>query len=149
MSGITSPRGSGSPSPSPAGGYLEPFGSATSVPDDQLFYSGGAFTVRGYDENRLYYDSAGNGLGGRVSLMGSVEARIDLGRNFELDLFFDGGHLGQLREETDLPSFRSSAGLGLRYITPVGPIGILYGFKLDPRDGESMGRFHFAVGYTF
>lgn len=63
MSGITSPRGSGSPSPSPAGGYLEPFGSATSVPDDQLFYSGGAFTVRGYDENRLYYDSAGNGLG--------------------------------------------------------------------------------------
>jgi len=131
------------------GGYLEPFGSATSVPDDQLFYSGGAFTVRGYDENRLYYDSAGNGLGGRVSLMGSVEARIDLGRNFELDLFFDGGHLGQLREETDLPSFRSSAGLGLRYITPVGPIGILYGFKLDPRDGESMGRFHFAVGYTF
>jgi len=131
------------------GGYLEPFGSATSVPDDQLFYSGGAFTVRGYDENRLYYDSSGNGLGGRVSLMGSVEARIDLGRNFELDLFFDGGHLGQLREGTDLPSFRSSAGLGLRYITPVGPIGILYGFKLDPRDGESMGRFHFAVGYTF
>lgn len=73
--------------------------------------------------------------------MGSVEARIDLGRNFELDLFFDGGHLGQLREETDLPSFRSSAGLGLRYITPVGPIGILYGFKLDPRDGKAWEGF--------
>jgi outer membrane protein insertion porin family len=40
-------------------------------------------------------------------------------------------------------------GLGLRYITPIGPIGFLYGFKLDPKDGESAGRLHFAMGYTF
>ncbi|NJL58609.1 MAG: BamA/TamA family outer membrane protein [Desulfobacteraceae bacterium] len=46
-------------------------------------------------------------------------------------------------------AFRSSAGFGLRYITPIGPIGFLYGFKLDHEPGEDAGRLHFSVGYTF
>lgn len=130
-------------------GYLAPYGSATSVPDDQLFYLGGAFSVRGYDENKLYYDADGNAVGGRVSLMGSVEFRIDLGKNFEFDAFLDSGQLRQFKEDPGLPSVRSSAGFGFRYITPVGPIGILYGFKLNRQEGEGAGRFHLAVGYTF
>jgi outer membrane protein insertion porin family len=130
-------------------GYLTPYGKATSVPDDQLFYLGGAFSVRGYDENKLYYDAEGNAMGGRVSLMGSVEFRIDLGRDFEFDVFFDSGQLRQFKEDPGLPSVRSSVGFGLRYMTPVGPIGILYGVKLNRQDGESAGRFHLAVGYTF
>ncbi|MFW5874599.1 MAG: BamA/TamA family outer membrane protein [bacterium] len=40
-------------------------------------------------------------------------------------------------------------GLALRYITPIGPIGGMYGWKLDPRPGESSGAFHFSIGYTF
>ncbi|MGC9324793.1 MAG: BamA/TamA family outer membrane protein, partial [Desulfomonilia bacterium] len=43
----------------------------------------------------------------------------------------------------------SSVGAGLRYITPIGPIGILYGHKLERNPSESPGRFHFSVGYTF
>jgi len=130
-------------------GYLTPYGATDSVPDDQLFYLGGAFSVRGYDENMLYYDASGNALGGRVSLMGSVEFRIDLGKDFEFDVFFDSGRLRQFKTDPDLPSVRSSAGCGLRYMTPVGPIGILYGFKLNRQEGEGAGRFHLAVGYTF
>ncbi|MEZ4550074.1 MAG: BamA/TamA family outer membrane protein [Desulfobacterales bacterium] len=44
--------------------------------------------------------------------------------------------------------FRSSVGLALRYITPIGPIGGMYGWKLD-RKPEGPGAFHFAIGYTF
>ncbi|HPE45208.1 MAG TPA: BamA/TamA family outer membrane protein [Deltaproteobacteria bacterium] len=44
---------------------------------------------------------------------------------------------------------RSSAGIGMRYLTPIGPIGVLYGRKIDRKDGESAGRFHISVGYTF
>jgi outer membrane protein insertion porin family len=40
-------------------------------------------------------------------------------------------------------------GIGLRRQTPVGPISLLYGWKLDPRDGESKGCFYFSMGYTF
>ena len=79
----------------------------------------------------------------------SLEARIDLGRNFELALFYDIGRLSNMADSTVSDDFRSSIGTGLRYITAVGPIGILYGHKLDREAGESSGRVHFSIGYTF
>jgi outer membrane protein insertion porin family len=45
--------------------------------------------------------------------------------------------------------FRSSVGIGLRYVTPIGPMGLLYGYKLNRKEGESPGKFHFSIGYTF
>lgn len=129
-------------------GYLDPFGTESSVPDDQLFFLGGTSDVRGFDENRLRYDSAGDPDGGRSEILGSLEARIDLGMNFELTTFYD---IGNIKESAEGSSgdFRSSAGLGLRYITPIGPVGFLYGWKLDKEEGESAGKLHFTLGYTF
>ncbi len=131
------------------GGYIQTYGSAGTVPDDQLFFLGGTNDVRGFSENMLRFDESGNPQGGRAALAGSVEARINLGRNFELPCFFDTGTVEDSFGTISLDSFRSSVGMGLRYITPIGPIGILYGIKLDPREGESRGRFHFSIGYTF
>ena len=83
-------------------------------------------------------------------MAGNMEARIDLGGNFELPLFYDIGRIGKaLVDHETADKLRSSVGIGLRYITPIGPIGILYGRKRDPVDGESSGEFHFAIGYTF
>ena len=48
-----------------------------------------------------------------------------------------------------LDNFRHSAGPGLRYMTPVGPISLDYGFKLDRRTGESIGEVHFSISGTF
>jgi outer membrane protein insertion porin family len=130
-------------------GYIDPFGAAERVPDDQLFFLGGTSDVRGFNENLLSYDANGNPVGGRSALAGSMEARIDLGRNFELALFYDVGYVSDTYGESVPDKYRSSVGLGLRYITPIGPIGFLYGMKLDPEEGESSGRFHLSVGYTF
>jgi outer membrane protein assembly factor BamA len=46
-------------------------------------------------------------------------------------------------------NFRHSVGPGLRYMTPVGPISLDYGFKLDRRAGESIGEVHFNISGTF
>ena len=119
------------------------------MPDDQLLFLGGITDVRGFDENLLLFDDEGDPLGGRSSLFGSIEARIDLGRNFELPLFFDTGRISSTFDEGISEDFRHSVGFGLRYITPIGPIGFLYGRNLDPKEGESSGRFHFSIGYTF
>ncbi|QTA82666.1 Outer membrane protein assembly complex factor [Desulfonema limicola] len=129
-------------------GYLDPFGSESSVPDDQLFFLGGTSDVRGFDENKLRYDRTGDPDGGRSELLGSLEARIDLGMNFELTAFYDIGNIQETLSDTS-DDFRSSAGLGLRYITPIGPVGFLYGWKLDREEDEGKGRFHFTLGYTF
>ena len=119
------------------------------VPEDQLFYLGGIQSVRGYAENLLRFDDKGDPVGGKTAMTGSLEARIDLGYNLELATFYDIGTVQESLVAEGLDTFRSSVGLGLRYITPIGPIGLVYGHKLDPQDGESSGRIHFSIGYSF
>ncbi|MDD5476518.1 MAG: BamA/TamA family outer membrane protein, partial [Syntrophales bacterium] len=129
--------------------FLQSFGPSGTIPEDQLLFLGGISNVRGFAENMLRYDQDSNPLGGRLSLAGSLEARIDLGRNWELTTFCDTGSVSRTLENIGSDSFRSSLGAGIRYITPIGPMGILYGHKLDRREGEGAGRWHFSIGYTF
>ncbi|MCP3941959.1 MAG: outer membrane protein assembly factor BamA [Desulfobacteraceae bacterium] len=128
---------------------IQPYGSNRVVPEDQLFFLGGSSSVRGFDENLLQYDSTGNAVGGRETILGSIEARYDLGLNFELSTFYDIGAVKKTQGKDADHTFRDSIGLGLSYMTPIGPIGLLYGWKLDPRANESAGRFSFSMGYTF
>ena len=132
-------------------GFLDPFGSAGKVPEDQLFFLGGTADVRGFNENLLQIDAGGEPLGGRITVAGTVEARIDLGRQVELACFFDTGRVSETLAAAahDTDQFRSSVGIGFRYVTPIGPVGLLYGHKLDRKPGESAGRIHFTIGYTF
>lgn len=130
-------------------GFIDPFGAESTVPDDQLFFLGGIADVRGFKENRLRFDPDGDPVGGREVLLGGLETRVDLGLNFELALFYDIGSIREPSADFGSDGFRSAVGAGLRYHTPIGPIGLLYGHKLDPRENESSGRFHFSIGYSF
>ncbi|MCU0577329.1 MAG: BamA/TamA family outer membrane protein, partial [Desulfobacterota bacterium] len=130
-------------------GYIDPFGEASSIPEDQLFYLGGTLSVRGFDENKLRFDANGDPVGGRLSMAGSMEARIELTSDWETALFYDTGAVRKPLADAGSDEFRSSIGIGMRYLTPIGPIGILYGHKLDRKEDESAGRFHISVGYTF
>jgi outer membrane protein insertion porin family len=131
-------------------GLLDPWRRPGTISEDQLFFLGGIGDMRGYAENTLITDAYEKPVGGRNAWSATVEARIDVGANCEVTAFVDGGQVGKpLTDPRGGTGVRSSIGLGLRYHTPIGPIGLLYGQKLDPLAGESSGRFHFAVGYTF
>jgi outer membrane protein insertion porin family len=130
-------------------GYIAPYGDSRDVPDDQLFFLGGIGDVRGFEENLLLFDANGDAVGGREAISSSLEARIDLGLNFELTLFYDIGRLSDSVGAVSEGGWRDSVGAGVRYVTPIGPIGFLYGHKLDQRPGESSGQFHFSIGYSF
>jgi outer membrane protein insertion porin family len=130
-------------------GYIDPYGPEERVPEDQLFFLGGISDVRGYEENLLAFDAAGNAVGGRSAISGSMEARIDLGYDFEMTLFYDIGRVSETYCEIVSDGFRPSLGTGLRYITPIGPVGFLFGMNLDRKKGEKSGVFHFSFGYTF
>lgn len=136
-------------------GHIQPYGGNKSIiPGDQLFYLGGTNDVRGFEENLLRRDGK-DAVGGRTSISGSLEIRLDLGRNWELATFYDAGSVQNAipdpltNEVAGSDDFRSSIGIGLRYITPIGPIGMLYGHILDKRAKEDPGRWHFSIGYTF
>lgn len=116
---------------------------------DQLLYLGGTTTVRGYNENLLSIDENGDALGGRSSVSGSLEARLELGMKIELILFTDTGSVGHYMDNNGDDSFKSTIGAGIGYITPIGPFSVMYGHKLNRKDGEDAGNVHFSVGYVF
>lgn len=129
---------------------LTTYGSAGRIPEDQLAFLGGTMSVRGFDENMLRYDAGGNPVGGRLAVNTSMEARIEVTKNWEAALFFDTGSVRKpLDRDQGSDDFRSSIGTAMRYVTPIGPIGLMYGHKIDRREGESAGRLHISVGYTF
>jgi outer membrane protein insertion porin family len=130
-------------------GDITPFEDASTIPEDQLFFLGGTSTVRGFDENLLRFDLAGKAIGGLTSILGNIEARVDLGSDFELSFFYDIGSVRNAIIDEGSDEFRSSAGIGFHYFTPIGPIGVYYGHKLDRKPDESSGRFHFTIGFRF
>ena len=130
-------------------GYINQFGTESHIPDDQLFYLGGTLSVRGYDENMLRFDENKDPVGGRTAVVGSMEARYELNPDWETALFYDTGSVQRALVDAGSDKFRSSVGIAMRYITPIGPIGLLYGHKIHPEESESAGRFHISIGYTF
>jgi outer membrane protein insertion porin family len=81
--------------------------------------------------------------------LGNIEARIDLGPDFEVSFFYDIGSVRNAIVDEGSDEFRSSVGVGLHYITQIGPMGVYYGHKLNRKDQESAGRFHFTIGFRF
>ena len=130
-------------------GDITRFDDGSTIPEDQLFFLGGTSTVRGFDENRLRFDSKGDAVGGETAILGNLEARIDLGPNFELSFFYDTGSVKNAILDQGSDDFRSSVGVGLHYLTQIGPMGVYYGHKLDRKANEGAGRFHFTIGFRF
>jgi outer membrane protein insertion porin family len=132
-------------------GHLHSYGDNDGIPEDQLFFLGGTTDVRGFDENLLRFNREKDPVGGRLALAGSVEGRYAVTPNWELTVFLDTGAIQKALPGDDHgdDEWQWTTGMGLRYITPIGPIGLLYGHKLDPRPQEGNGQFHFSIGYTF
>ena len=97
----------------------------------------------------LRFDAGGNAAGGQLAITAGLEARIDIGHDVELTTFLDTGSVRQSETAVGDDDLRWSAGLGLQYITPIGPVGLFYGHKLDRRDDESAGQVHLSIGYAF
>ena len=123
-------------------------GSTVPVPD--RFFLGGAESVRGYKYGTISpTDSKGNYVGGRAYGLLSVELRYNFKNNLQLALFYDSGKVFSTPKEFSLSDWYSSVGVGLRYITPVGPLRVDYGYKLKKVPGQGSGRIHISFGFPF
>lgn len=132
------------------GGYAVPYGVSHEVPLIRRFFLGGANSVRGFDLDSISPKAPdGTETGGNISINENVELRYPLPFGFAGALFFDAGQVWLDEKDVDLGDQRMSVGLGLRYVTPVGPIRLDYGHKLDREPGESSGEVHFSIGYVF
>lgn len=132
------------------GGIAQGYGATHELPIVERFFLGGRSTVRGYEQDTLGPKGKdGNPTGGNVFLMENLEVRTLLGKGIGVVAFLDGGNVWLDITDVDLADIKFTAGLGLRYNTPVGPLRVDYGHKLQREKGESSGEIHFSIGHAF
>jgi len=131
-------------------GVARAFGGTQEVPIQRRFFLGGRTTVRGFKEDSLGPKAPdGSPTGGDRMVNLNAELRVPLRYGFIGAVFADAGSVWSARDTVSGFDLRKTSGLGLRYLTPVGPIGLDYGWKLDPRVGETAGEWHFTIGAVF
>jgi len=77
------------------------------------------------------------------------EIRFPLYKGLGMVAFVDSGNVWRKMEEFDISEIRSTAGAGIRYDTPVGPLRLDVGCKLDREVGEEQCLTHFTLGHAF
>ncbi|MBA1378136.1 autotransporter assembly complex protein TamA [Pseudomonas brassicacearum] len=120
-------------------------GSATngykSVPPSLRFFAGGDQSVRGYDYQSLSPEnSEGDRIGGRYMVAGSLEYQYSVAEKWRVATFVDQGNSFN---SLDLPSLKTGVGIGVRWVSPVGPIRLDLAHALDDEGGI---RLHFSMG---
>ena len=128
------------------------------IPASERFYAGGDTTVRGFTLDRLgtpeTIDQDGFPRGGHGMIVLNVEARIPVRGGLGAVAFIDGGNVFRLVSDIDLSQLRGAVGFGVRYRSPVGPIRVDLGFKLDRKilpngDRERPTALHISLGQAF
>jgi len=142
-----------------SGGYLLPTGERKldDISFDELFRLGGNNSIRGFKWGEIGpRDNNSVSIGGDKYVFFNLEFDVPIVGQFRLAVFSDIGNLwrtyGQDEKDNtdfDITDLRQTVGFGVRFLSPMGPIRLDYGVKLDQREGESMGNFHFAMGSMF
>jgi outer membrane protein assembly complex protein YaeT len=132
------------------GGVVREFPPSREVPIFERFFTGGANSVRGYRERGVGpADGAGAPLGGEWLFGSSLEVRFPIVWRLSGALFVDGGQVGPGSGDVDPSRWKFGGGGGIRFRTPVGPIRLDYGYKLNRDRDADPWRIHFSLGESF
>ncbi len=138
-------------------GFINPYGSNNTVPFYQNYYMGGMTSIRGFSIGSLGpKDTDGSSLGGTREAIFSNEILFPLpglkqDKTVRLSAFVDTGSLwgGNSFGLTPEQSFRASYGMGLTWISPLGPIKLSYAIPLVTQPNDSLEPFQFMFGTSF
>jgi len=135
------------------GGIINSYGDSDGVPIFERFFTGGAYSIRGYNERKVGpLDPVTNDpIGGNSLLVTNIEYTVPLIDVIKLAAFFDSGGVWSKVRDFGQGDFKSGMGLGLRVKTPIGPINLDYGYPLNDEPGEESrsGKFYFSVSRGF
>ncbi|HEX7184576.1 MAG TPA: POTRA domain-containing protein [Thermoanaerobaculia bacterium] len=156
-------------------GAIEPFGDLSEespeLPDtdefpnrnvfiDERFFAGGGTTHRAYDRDDLgirgqtLIENPGRSgdfasVGGNGLLLFNLEYRFPIFTSFEGVVFYDAGNIWADWRDIDPGGVKSGVGLGLRWLSPIGPIRGDIGWKLDREGEEDSFKMHLTFGNPF
>ena len=143
-------------------GYGDTYGNKI-YPFFKNFYAGGIGSVRGFESSSLGPRDLGNddNLGGDRQVVFSAELMTPLpGADKTLRglVFFDAGTVwgyeptgvnSYKRQKMDFSDLRYSWGLGVAWISPLGPLKFSLAFPINKKKGDKTERFQFQIGTGF
>ncbi|MDP0589806.1 MAG: outer membrane protein assembly factor BamA [Candidatus Endonucleobacter bathymodioli] len=152
-------------------GYGAAYGTTSDMPFFENFYSGGFGSIRGYKDNTLgpkakenKVDGSWSSIGGNAVAEGSVEILFALPfikdqRSLRTSVFLDFGNVfdtfagnrGGNYEGAKLrfDEIRYSAGVGLTWVTPLGPLTFSLAQALNEKNRDETQIFQFSLGAPF
>ncbi|HET9472648.1 MAG TPA: outer membrane protein assembly factor BamA [Steroidobacteraceae bacterium] len=154
-------------------GWGRAFGDTTALPPHRHIFTGGSDSVRGFRDGTLGpRDSLGNPYGGDAGVSAQLEAILPMPGKFassaQVSLFVDAGQSFYLGDTTfrnkrgdrveypfDLSELRSSTGIALQWLSPMGLFRFSYAIPLRMQHetrreyGDDFEGFQFSVGKAF
>jgi outer membrane protein insertion porin family len=132
-------------------GTIRTYGGKT-LPIYEKFFVGGINSIRGFR-----YGEAGpkdewdEVIGGKNQLIFNTEWIFPIYKPAGIKgvIFFDAGHGFDDTQGFILKDMKASAGLGLRWFSPMGPIRLEIGFNLFPKKDEKRNVFDFTIGTQY
>ncbi len=119
------------------------------------FYGGGLGSVRVFEQNSLgVVDPTGAYIGGAKRLNLNTELYFPVpgtgnDKTLRVFAFADAGNVWRDGVGMDLSSLRASAGVGLSWISPVGPLKLSYGSPIRVERNDRIQKFQFQIGTAF
>jgi outer membrane protein insertion porin family len=129
-------------------GYLESFNQPGFIPVEERYYLGGSNSVRGWARFELGpSDINGKPKGGNSFLEGSIEIRYPYIEKIYGVLFLDYGNVWESTLTYRINELQYSAGIGIRYSTPVGPLR--FDISRPIFNSKKKIQLWFSIGHTF
>jgi outer membrane protein insertion porin family len=119
------------------------------------FYGGGLGSVRGFDQNSLGpVDVTGAYIGGNRKFNVNAELYLPVpgtgnDRTLRWFTYLDAGNVWGEGEKLTLDSMRASAGVGVTWVSPVGPLKLSYGVPIRKKPEDRIQRLQFQIGTAF
>jgi outer membrane protein insertion porin family len=140
-------------------GYTDSYGGKP-FPFFKNFFVGGVNTVRGYRQSAIgpYQENTANGeklfLGGNKQLIINAELFMPVpfiknSDQFRLSTFIDAGNVYTESQSVDLGSLRYSAGIGVMWISPFGPLKLVYAKPFNNQTNDITESIQFQMGQQF
>ncbi len=139
-----------------------PIEAVNPVPIGERFFAGGRTSHRAYDRDELgilgetliaQTNTDGSRrlvpVGGNGLLLANLEYRFPLADALGGALFVDAGNVWRDWQEIDPSELSYGVGVGVRYQSPIGPVRLEVGWKLDRLDGESPAEVFLSLGNPF
>jgi outer membrane protein insertion porin family len=126
-------------------GYMQP-NEGKEVPIYERYYLGGISSLRGLREVGPTDPVTGDVIGGLTMLNFNFEYVFPLIKNAGMKgvVFFDTGNTWE--SGYDFGDMRKTAGAGVRWYSPIGPLRLEWGYVLDRKENEAASRWEFTIG---